>query len=975
MEKIIAFNKYLDTFTCKHNYNLLKIPNKEKNRYGSKYYITDWKKFLLYYGDIVNEFKKITNENMKDMLYFSLVQAPQEPAIIKIDVDLKRKLTDIELSTNIYPKLATDNVINIICQTYSQVLVDMYKEQVNDANFYILTRPNSSIEVFNNTKMLKDGIHIYIPEIVVSFAELEYINTRVNNCLKYQLKEYKNPIDTAVNKNSGIVLYGSSKNGENLYDISKILSVQDLKKVDIKFDDKFKQNLPYKLSIHQKPNKSILMNKEIENEIKMKLADVQQSSSFSETNIDYTDDDIKLYWDILNSLAQKRYDDYEYWSKIGWCLAGATNHDIRFKELWIKFSKKCIKYNESMAMRIWEKSRDETSSKNHYKTFNLLYEYLKEDVTKEVYEELCNRDISRCLMNIKHELTDADIADIMAKTLQKNYKSVINGNEVIFYEFKNHIWKKCESHANIVQYLRTKFTKIVKHVWNIVFNNKVKAAVEESGDVKKYEIKEKQLRKILLKIGNSSSQSGVIKAFAYHKDICIEGFLSKLNKKIHLMAFNNGVLDTSKDVYENGVFDYNTKGRLIHKGYFRPGDPQDYISRQSPVDFKYLDEFNEKEILELKEYLHQIHPIVECADCNKKTCNDCGHCIFNNACDKCYKHKHHIEDDICQLCKGRNIGYYLSDYFIEQVSMSIVGNLTDSVLYICKGRGGNGKSTVFQLIVDSFGLDEYANNFNISVLTDKEGRANQHSTHMTDFIDVRFIMTSEPDIDAVFNTHALKKLTGNDIINLRVAYGKYTVKIMPQYRMWLMSNNHIRLKTIDDAVSRRMVIIPFPSKFIKLTDDIDKKKNKYDYVFRQDPHIKDKINSWINTGLFMSYLCDIYFNKVRGKIVEQPRCIIKESKEYIDSYDHVQHFCDDKLVDTNSSDDRISYDILYEEFMNYMKERHLIKNIIDKTTFIESLKQIYGNRSFKIPNKMSYISISLKIAPDISISSKKIVET
>ena len=173
---------------------------------------------------------------------------------------------------------------------------------------------------------------------------------------------------------------------------------------------------------------------------------------------------------------------------------------------------------------------------------------------------------------------------------------------------------------------------------------------------------------------------------------------------------------------------------------------------------------------------------------------------------------YYSEDKLMKLDKLLNSIFPNSEdvkeYYLETLSTGLYGQQIEK-LFIATGGGGNGKSLINSFMMVSVG--EYGYKLPSSVILQpiKEGAnpavANMHKK--------RFCLVQEPDEKQRICSATLKELTGDASINCRTLYSTNT-KTQLHLSLFLECNKLPKLDEVNDAVQRRIEVIPFVAKFV-----------------------------------------------------------------------------------------------------------------------------------------------------------------
>ncbi len=152
----------------------------------------------------------------------------------------------------------------------------------------------------------------------------------------------------------------------------------------------------------------------------------------------------------------------------------------------------------------------------------------------------------------------------------------------------------------------------------------------------------------------------------------------------------------------------------------------------------------------------------------------------------------------------------LVEYVQLLLGYSISGDVGLALLPIAYGSGNNGKSTVWNCVAELLG--DYAALANESLLLgDNEG----HPTDKAMLYQKRFVPISEPERGSRLRESRVKELTGDALVTARrMREDFWTFK--RTHTFWLSTNHLPKVSGTDQAIWRRIKIIPF-------TVDISKK--------------------------------------------------------------------------------------------------------------------------------------------------------
>lgn len=386
--------------------------------------------------------------------------------------------------------------------------------------------------------IVKDGIHIVIPELMSSSAVQYIIRKKVLPELESVLGnlEYKNSIedivDEAVIERNNWQMYGSCKPNCEKYQVTSVYQMKDgtLETVERRFTE---YDLVELLSIRNKFDATPVKFEKTE-EIKVfeetlrKAKKMKMEGPAFQTNQNLKKnvvDNIEFVRKVIDLLDSRRADSYQEWIRVGWCL---RNIDHRLLDAWVDFSKKSGKYKDGECDRMWSYMRDDGLG------IGTLYMWAKQD-NMEGFVELQKTDMSNLVYRSTSE-THHDIAKVVYFMFKYDFVCCSIKNN-FWYEFKNHRWVNSDCGFA----LRSKISTDVVREYSLAaasFNNRAAQEGVETEQQRLLDIA-KKLNSIALKLKQSPFKDNIIKEC--RELFYVEKFEEKLDSKCHIIGFLNGV--------------------------------------------------------------------------------------------------------------------------------------------------------------------------------------------------------------------------------------------------------------------------------------------------------------------------------------------------------------------------------------------------------------------------------------------------
>ena len=202
---------------------------------------------------------------------------------------------------------------------------------------------------------------------------------------------------------------------------------------------------------------------------------------------------------------------------------------------------------------------------------------------------------------------------------------------------------------------------------------------------------------------------------------------------------------------------------------------------------------------------------------------------------------------------------------------SLTGSTREQVMFLMYGSGSNGKSTFAEEMAIVMG--DYGKSIDSNLLM-AQGTAQNTSIQfsLAELIGARYLVTKETDEGSKLAEGTVKALTGSDQINAQQKFGR-PFQFMPEFKLWMMTNNLPIIRGTDFGIWRRIFLFPFLKHFTDAEKDMDlPEKLKAE---------SDRILGWCIQG-YLKYA------KEGGLI--QPKCLQEALLSYKNEMDVVAKF-------------------------------------------------------------------------------------
>jgi putative DNA primase/helicase len=209
------------------------------------------------------------------------------------------------------------------------------------------------------------------------------------------------------------------------------------------------------------------------------------------------------------------------------------------------------------------------------------------------------------------------------------------------------------------------------------------------------------------------------------------------------------------------------------------------------------------------------------------------------------------------------VGYSLSGITSEQVLFSIYG-----------AKGNNGKSTFLNLIREMLG--DYGCHTPTETLVTKQ-YDNAIPADLARLNGARMVTAIEANFNRALDEARIKAMTGGEPITARFLYGNY-FEFTPEFKLWVAANDRPRVRGTDDALWRRIRVIPF---------DVEIPASE------RDPGLRAKLTeewpgilAWAVRGCL----------KWRREGLDEPQAVKRATDDWRKAADHIARFAQEALT-------------------------------------------------------------------------------
>lgn len=240
----------------------------------------------------------------------------------------------------------------------------------------------------------------------------------------------------------------------------------------------------------------------------------------------------------------------------------------------------------------------------------------------------------------------------------------------------------------------------------------------------------------------------------------------------------------------------------------------------------------------------------------------------------------------------------LIGYLQRLAGYSATGSTKEHVLAFAHGSGGNGKGTFLGAIGNVLG--DYATVASADVFLASSNQ--RHPTELASLMGARLVHAQEIDPSRKWDEAKVKSLTGGDKISARFMR-QDLFEFSPQFTLIIAGNTKPEITNVDDAMRRRMHLIPFETKPAKKDVDLpDKLKEEYPAILAW---VIEGARMWLERGL------------------DAPKVVVDATEEYLAGEDALARWIAERCV--YGPDNEMSTNDAFDDFRTWCKDNNEVK--------------------------------------------------
>lgn len=520
------------------------------------------------------------------------VHKPFGPVVV--DIDLKYRPSEPGVAERRY----TLDMVHELITLYREVIARYYELPPRQLEVLVMEKAAPTLQ----NGMCKDGVHLMFPELCLSNDMQKLLRKKVLRRLQDENifegvkaeNSLEDILDEAVIESNGWMVYGCKKLGGLKYIISHIYDVHmkpiDRKQYLARIEEEYSVNLIQYLSIRKFSEEDIAVPKlgitkeMIETEmytygVKNQEREVRATAKKRDPTALSVDERVRaetgnaaIARQLVRMLSSERAHNYRDWIQLGMCLHSISETLV---DLWDEFSQQDPeKYKEGECYKLWN-----TFRRKELKMGTLFY-WAKKDSPAE-YKKFKQEQNKRSIDAVLYNPSETRMAELIYHMYKDFYVCVPTANDRWnWYEFNGLLWKDqgtmgrnlmLRVEKDMQMMFETELRRLLnrkdaaKNAAEAVASSNMdsdaehdpNAALEESkfeAEATHCERYIKNLQKVILpSLGKHHYLKLVIHHSGYH--FHDEHFLNKLDKKLHLICFSNGVYDLQQGIFREGLYE------------------------------------------------------------------------------------------------------------------------------------------------------------------------------------------------------------------------------------------------------------------------------------------------------------------------------------------------------------------------------------------------------------------------------------
>jgi putative DNA primase/helicase len=204
----------------------------------------------------------------------------------------------------------------------------------------------------------------------------------------------------------------------------------------------------------------------------------------------------------------------------------------------------------------------------------------------------------------------------------------------------------------------------------------------------------------------------------------------------------------------------------------------------------------------------------------------------------------------------------------------LTGVTTEHKFVFAYGTGANGKSTFVNTVAAILG--DYATVADVGTFI--ASNTERHPTDVAKLHGYRLVVAQETEKGRRWDETKIKTMTGGDKMTARFMRCDF-FDFVPKFKLWVVGNHKPRLDNVDEAMRRRMLLVPF---LVQIPPD------------ERDPELTEKLKAeWPAILRWMIDGC-LEWQQIG---LAPPKIVTDATDEYFDDQDTIKEWLEDCTED------------------------------------------------------------------------------
>jgi putative DNA primase/helicase len=228
----------------------------------------------------------------------------------------------------------------------------------------------------------------------------------------------------------------------------------------------------------------------------------------------------------------------------------------------------------------------------------------------------------------------------------------------------------------------------------------------------------------------------------------------------------------------------------------------------------------------------------------------------------------------------------LKEYLLCCLGYSLTGETAEQKFFVLYGGGGNGKTTLVNIIRDLIGISTHSSDGQSTkykryfatlrseaILMGEKG--GDTGNDLAAISKARFVVASEIG-DRKIKDERLKAMVGGDTMQVRFLFREF-FEIVPHFKLWLQTNQRPRVRGNDEGIWRRAIMLPCLG----------------DFRANPDKHLGDKLFS--EREAIFHRLVQYAIKWYKDKLPEPPSIVLDETATWREETDSVARYLRERV--------------------------------------------------------------------------------